>query len=200
LKEVIQLEIWKDVKGFEGVYQISNKGRLKSFKKYKEGYILSNKNSKGDYLSVILKYGNLERHERLHQLVAEAFIPNPDPLNKTQVNHKDTNKQNNNDWNLEWVTPSENVRHAIKHNPNMIKGMNNYNQFTRPKTILQYTLSEKFVAEYQNSVEAAKATGVCQRNILQVASKDEYKPGMIRKQAGGFIWRYKDERRECGAS
>lgn len=54
-------EVWKDVKGFEGIYQISNKGRLKSFKRMKDGYILSTKNSKGDYLSVVLEYKDLKK-------------------------------------------------------------------------------------------------------------------------------------------
>lgn len=192
------MEIWKDVKGFEGVYQISNKGRLKSFKKYKEGYVLSNVNKKGDYLSVVLKYKDKIKYIRIHTLVAQAFIPNP--LNKPEVNHKDGNKQNNRVENLEWVTRKENAAHARKHNPKIIKHMKKYNQLIRPKMINQYTLDGRFIAYYWNAKEAEKATGVCQRNILQVASRDEFSLGRVRKQAGGFIWKYRGEGRECNVS
>lgn len=185
------MEIWKDIEGFEGIYQISTKGRLKSFKAVKDGQVLSNKNSKGDYLSVVLQYKGIKKHARIHRLVAEAFIPNPD--NKPEVNHIDGNKQNNCVENLEWVTRLENARHAIKSNPNIIRGINRYNKFIRPKTIQQLSLDGILLMEFPNSKEAEKITGVCHRNILQVASGDEYKPGRTRKQAGGYIWRYKDE-------
>jgi hypothetical protein len=184
-------EAWKDIPGFEGFYQISNFGRLKSFKKFKEGRILSTKNAKGDYIAVILQgVGKSPRHTRIHRLVAEAFIPNPE--NKPEVNHIDGNKQNNRVENLEWVTSSENIRHAIKKNPNMVRGMTFYNRVLRPEAVLQFTLDGKFVHKYLNAAEASKATGICHRNITQVAGRTEYKPGKTRKQAGGYIWRYAD--------
>jgi len=191
MNEQTDNEQWKDVKGFEGIYQISDHGRLKSYKKDKSGRILSNINKKGGYFSVVLCYQRKTRYCRLHVLVAEAFIPNP--LNKPAINHKDANKQNNFVDNLEWVTPRENSLHAAKNVPASIAGMNHYNQFVRPKTIEQLSLDGRIIAEYRNSEEAQKATGVCQRNILQVANKTEYKPGKTRRQAGGFIWRFKNE-------
>jgi len=184
------MEAWKDIPGFEGLYQISNKGRLKSFKQYKDGRILSTKNNKGDYLSAVLCGKGVERRStRVHRLVAEAFIPNPD--SKPEVNHKDGNKQNNRVENLEWVTRLENAHHAIKHNPNILKGMNHYNKYVRPKTVIQLSLNGRHIAEFPSAKAAGRATGVCGRNILQVANRDEYKPGKTRKQAGGYIWRYK---------
>jgi hypothetical protein len=192
------MEIWKDVKGFEGIYQISNMGRFKSYKGDPNGRILSNKNGKGDYLSVVLSYGSKRRYTRIHRLVAEAFVPNPD--NKPEVHHKDGNKQNNCAENLEWVTRSENHRHALLQSPNMVKGMVRYNRFIRPKAIQQFSLDGKFVAEYPNAAEAAKATGICRRNILQVANREEYKPGKTRKQAGGFVWRFKPEVKKWGVA
>ncbi len=184
-------EKWKPVKGFDGVYKISNKGRLKSFKQNKNGYILSVKNKKDNYLSYILKYKNKVRSTRIHRLVAEAFIPNPE--NKPQINHIDSNKHNNCVKNLEWVTPKENVRHAIKNNPDIIRGIVNYNKYERPNTVQQYSLNGKLLNEYINAKEAERQTGVCGRNILQVANQKEYKPGKTRKQAGGFIWKFKNE-------
>lgn len=183
------METWKDIKGFEGIYQISNMGRVKSFKADPNGRILSIKNSKGDYLNIVLCHGNKRRSVKVHRLVAEAFIPNPD--NKPEVNHKDGNKQNNRVGNLEWATRIENQRHALALNPNILKGMVQYNRYIRPRTIQQFTMDGRFVAEYANSTEAEKATGVCQRNILQVANRDEYRPGKTRRQAGGYIWRFK---------
>ena len=99
------MEIWKNVPEFNGIYQISNLGRLKSFKEIKSGRILSNINRQGGYLSVVLQYKGFIRYTRIHRLVAETFISNPD--NKPEVNHIDGNKQNNCVDNLEWVTRKE---------------------------------------------------------------------------------------------
>jgi hypothetical protein len=180
-------EIWKDIPGFEGVYQISNHGRMKSFKELREGRVLSNVNSKGGYISVVLGRNNkIERSTRIHRLVAEAFIDNPGNLK--QVNHKDCNKQNNRADNLEWVTPHQNMSHAARHKPEFLNGMNRYNRIEKTNPIIQLTLDGEYVAMHTNGTEAARATGVCQRNILQVATGTEYKPGKRRSQAGGFNW------------
>ena len=191
MDEPLDNEVWKDITGFEGIYQISSHGRLKSFKASMAGRVLSNVNSGGGYFSVVLRHKEIgPRYVRMHVLVAEAFIPNPSSL--PEVNHKDHNKQNTHVDNLEWVTRLQSAADAISHNPNIIKGMNHYNQFVRPKTIQQFSLGGQFIAEFANSQLAQDATGVCQRNILQVANQTEYKPGLTRRQAGGFIWRFKD--------
>ena len=188
----MQIEVWKDVDGFEGVYQISNLGRLKSFRDKTDGKILSNKNKKGDYFSVILRKGDKVKSTRIHRLVAEAFIPNPDNLH--QVHHKDGNKQNNCVDNLEWVSEREHHFITRKQNPNVIRGLVNYNRFIRPKKIQQYSLNGELLAEYNNGKEAYLKTGVCARNIIQVASKTPYnQKGNVRKQAGGYIWKYKEK-------
>lgn len=186
----MEKEIWKDVIGWEGIYQISNYGRLKSFKVQPEGYILKQTDKNGWYFTVNLQKGDRFETKKIHRLVAFYFVDNP--KNKPHVNHKDLNKQNNHYKNLEWVTQKDNNRHAKINKPWIHDGMVNYNQNVKPKAIIQYNLSGDFIAEFKNGNEASKHTGVCSRNILQVASCDEYKPGKTRKQAGGFIWKYKN--------
>jgi hypothetical protein len=112
------MEIWKDVVGYEGIYEVSNYGkvkRLETLVKNKNGYRLVKekilKIPSHIYQSVFLSNGKIKQHY-VHRLVATAFIPNP--LNKEQVNHKDGNKLNNNLSNLEWVTKAENQLHAIE--------------------------------------------------------------------------------------
>lgn len=184
-------EIWKDVKGFEGLYQISNLGNIMSLRYNK---VLSRKASNGDYITAVLFDGNgNKRNVRIHVLVAENFIK--DIPKGYQVHHKDENKQNNMVENLEIVSPKEHHKLTLKEHPNLIDGMVYYNKYTKCKSVLQYSLDGKLIAEYPNCKEASKATGVCHRNILQVASKTPFNSkGNVRKQAGGFVWKYKDEK------
>lgn len=183
-------EEWMDIRGWEGIYQISNYGRLKSFKREKTGVVLSNKNKNGWYLNVVLQTGRRNSRRwsvKIHTLVATHFI-GPRPSDKHIVNHKDCDKQNNRADNLEWVTQRENMLHAAVVKPEFLSGMHRHNKFVRPNGIMQFSLDGEFLHCYRNGAEASKATGVCQRNILQVANKTEYKPGLTRKQAGGYIW------------
>lgn len=108
-------EIWKDIDGYDGIYQVSNKGRVRSidrrvYNHFQKGKILTPHNNGHSYYNVAL-YGinKKEKHVYIHILVAQAFIPNPN--NYTQVNHKDFNKSNNCTENLEWVTPQQNKMH-----------------------------------------------------------------------------------------
>ena len=181
-------EEWRDIEGYKGKYQVSNYGRIKSFQKNKNGHILSIKNKTGWYLSVNLCKNKHCKTFRIHRLVAEHFIENP--KNLLEVNHKDMNKQNNYYKNLEWIDRKGNHAHAIKNKPEFLNGMIRYNRIVRPKPVHQYTLSGKFVSRYNNCKEASISTGVCSRDIHLVASKTEYKPNKVRKQAGGFIWTF----------
>ena len=109
------MEEWKWIDGYEGEYQVSTKGNIKSFKKYKEGAILKpKKDGKDRYLMICLSNNGSQKYYLIHRLVAQAFIQNPN--NKEEVNHIDGNKKNNNVENLEWVTHSENIRHAFENN------------------------------------------------------------------------------------
>lgn len=104
-----QNEIWKDIEGYENLYQISNYGRVKSIIRNKIKHYETNHNG---YLRVNLCKKRKIEHKRVHRLVAEAFIPNPQNL--PQINHKDGNKLNNCVNNLEWCTPTDNVRHSVE--------------------------------------------------------------------------------------
>lgn len=135
-------EVWKDVKGYENLYQISNLGRLKSLSKkgnYKNEYIRKTLTDIKGYSVCNLVKDKKYKYVRIHRLVAQAFIPNLE--NKPQVNHKDGNKQNNCVNNLEWCTNSENQLHAIKmglrKNENISKG--------RKKEINQYDLNGNYI-------------------------------------------------------
>ena len=105
-------EEWRDIAGYNGIYKISNMGRIISYKTNKPVELIpyTNKRSNG-YLVIGLSDGKKRTRYTVHRLVANHFIENPE--NKTQVNHKDGNKLNNCINNLEWVTPSENVKHSI---------------------------------------------------------------------------------------
>lgn len=181
-------EIWKDIPEFEGIYQASNFGRLRTIKSDGSFYLHSLKASSNRYINVCLSVNSIRKTIKIHRIVAKLFIPNPDK--KPQVNHKDFDKTNNNVENLEWVTEKENIQHALKSKPEMVAGMIKYNCEIRPKKIIQKDLKGNEIAVFNNSQEAHKATGVCRRNILQVASKTEYKIGSCRKQAGGYMWEY----------
>jgi hypothetical protein len=113
-------EIWEDINGFEGIYQVSNKARVKSLHRVitranghkqtiKERIIKTCFNTSG-YEDAVVQNGEKSKHLRVHRLVAIAFVPNPD--NKKFVNHKDGKKANNLPDNLEWCTRSENEKHA----------------------------------------------------------------------------------------
>lgn len=122
-------EIWKDIKGYEGLYQVSNLGNVKSLKTNKNLYY---SNSNNGYLRVGL-FKNKRKMFSIHRLVAENFIPNPNEY--LVVNHKDFNQKNNKVDNLEWCTSKEN---------------NNYgcHQLKRKLTVIEKDFLKMFPNEY----------------------------------------------------
>ena len=108
------MEIWKPIKDFEGLYEVSNFGRVKSLNFHRENRpcILRQKKTKDGYLETALFKDGNAKFIRTHRIVAQAFCENPH--NKLEVNHIDGNKHNNRADNLEWVTSSENQKHAYK--------------------------------------------------------------------------------------
>ena len=111
-------EIWRDITGYEGIYQVSNLGRVRSLDRkvwnyIKRGRILKAHNNGHGYYNVSLHNNDkVEKHVYVHILVAKTFIPNPN--NYTEVNHKDFNKTNNSVDNLEWVSHKQNIIHFRK--------------------------------------------------------------------------------------
>lgn len=156
-------EIWKQLVGYEGHYEVSNKGRVKSISRsiptcYKSvrtvGETILKQCDYRGYLAISLNVNNKCKMMRVHRAVAEAFIPNPD--NKPFVNHIDSNKTNNEVSNLEWVTNGENMDHARKNNRwRPILG-----QLLPRIPVQQFTLDGKLIATYMNIAAAAKATRV----------------------------------------
>lgn len=105
----MQIEIWKDVLGYEGFYKVSNLGNVLSSRRNK--LLAKNKNKYG-YLDVHLSVKGKPIRRLIHRLVAIAFIKNPE--NKPEINHKNGKKEDNWSENLEWATPSENKIHGFK--------------------------------------------------------------------------------------
>ena len=108
--------MWKDIKGYEGIYQVDENGNVKSCERNTSGKHIKEKIIKGgnysnDYRFVCLRKDGKNSNKSIHRLVANAFIPNPN--NYPYVNHKDGNKSNNNVTNLEWCTAKQNLQHAI---------------------------------------------------------------------------------------
>lgn len=169
------MEEWKDIKGYEGLYQISNLGNVKSVPrngKYCTRIIplymsLSDRNG---YKAVTL-YKNGERATlSVHRLVAEAFVTNEE--NKNIVNHINGNRADNRATNLEWVTQSENIRHSF----DILK---NYN--TDNKSVICVETGEVFIS----MTEASRKTGVLRTRIGKCCAN---KPHC--KTAGGYHWKY----------
>ena len=165
------MEIWKDIRGYEGIYQVSNYGRVKRFFQKGKERMLKGKKDKDGYVEIVLSKDSEKRYFRLHRLVAEAFILNVE--NKPEVNHKDKNKLNNTSANLEWVTTAENIRHSF------LLGRN-----VHVKAVLQYTKNMELVAEFASQKEASEKACVKQSNISSCCN------GRL-KTVGGYIWRYK---------
>lgn len=164
------MELWKDVKGYEGLYQVSNYGNVRSVTRKREvsekkrdrcyeAMVQGTERKKfvrGEYLTVVLSKNSKKSSFSVHRLVAEAFIPNP--YNLPQVNHKDENKLNNNAENLEWVTAKQNMNYGTL--PERRK-----HRKTRATPVIQYDKDGNFVAEYRSIVEASRITGVSKANI-----------------------------------
>lgn len=157
------MEFWKDIEGYEGLYQVSNKGRIKSLKriidttKYKKIVGESIKKQflgTNGYMMTVLSKNGRKSPKMIHRLVANAFIPNPQNL--PQVNHKDENKLNNNADNLEWCSRKYNCQYGTRNKRVGDK---------QSKTVYMYDLSNNLLDTFTSTVEASKKLGLTQSAI-----------------------------------
>lgn len=156
------MEIWKDIEGYEDLYEVSDEGRIRN---KNTGRILKLDINRYGYLQIKLYKEGSRQWLSVHRLVAKAFIPNPN--NYPEVDHIDKNRSNANVDNLRWVNHQENIDHS------------------KSRAVNQYTLDGHYVATYKSTYEAHRQTGVHQGNIVQCClGNPNY------SHAGGFIWKY----------
>lgn len=186
-------EIWKDIKGYEGYYQVSNMGRIKSVareRKTKGGGLYQIKESikkqelsKRGYLRTLLSKNKNMKHFQIHRLVAQAFVSNP--YNKPEVNHINEDKTDNRVENLEWMTRTENQNHgtALERmmNTKIEKGI--IKKMCKP--VLQYDLNGNFIREWGSTMECEKS-GYNRGHVASCCRGEE-------KTHKGYIWKYKEE-------
>lgn len=183
-------EIWKPIKGYEGIYQVSNLGRVRSLDRthilkdgrtqFRKGCMMAPFETKDGYKSVRLRTTTTRQTCRIHRLVAQAFIANPN--NYPYINHKDENKHNNSVDNLEWCTPKYNTNYGMT--PQRISETHkNHPGLSKP--VEQFTMDGKFIKSYPSSKEAQRQTGIKAVNIA-MCCRGKY------SQSGGYLWRYKE--------
>lgn len=165
-------EIWKDIEGYEGLYQVSNMGRVKSLRR---NIILKNKIESNGYERVVLSINNIPKGYSVHRLVATAFISNPN--NYPIVNHKDENRTNNCVDNLEWCTQKYNVNYGT--------GISKRVK-SQSKKVFQFKPDGTFIKEWESTMDVQRNLGFCQSHIVQVCKGK-------RRIAYKYIWKYKKE-------
>lgn len=174
------VEIWRDVPGYEGCYQVSSFGRVKSLSRVRaDGGVLKERvlrhsyTSDGYFQAVLCKNGKMRTY-KLHRLVARAFIPNLD--NKPHIDHIDGNKTNNKTDNLRWVTSLENNNNPITRKRKRGK-VGIFSRCSKPVICI-----EKGIL-YFGCSEAERITRIGNHHIASVCNGK-------RKTAGGYHWRY----------
>lgn len=194
------IEVWKDIQGYEGLYQVSNFGRVRSLdKKVKcrggkyrlvKGRIMQPVHSGANYSAINLYKDKHHHMQYVHRLVAKAFIPNPNGY--LEINHKDENKDNNNVSNLEWCDRIYNNNYGT-HNARTSKTRKSAPKYAKQsirngrkqsKPVIQLTLDGKTINEYPSVAEAGRQNGFKKCAIANCCCGRQ-------KTSYGFIWRYK---------
>lgn len=176
-------EEWRQVKGYEGLYEISSFGRVKSLNYHqtgKEGILLPRKDKDG-YFYINLYKDKKRTTKKVHRLVAEAFIPNPENL--PCINHKGENPSKNFVWQLEWCSVKYNCNFGTRNN-RMINTRDINQSYNHRKPVLQYDLQGNLINEFSSIIEVKKQLGYNAGNICQCCK------GKL-KQIYGYKWKYK---------
>lgn len=183
-------EIWKDIPDYDGLYQVSNFGRIAAHRKNVRfgcsgektriipWRILSTFPNKQGYMRINLFKDGKTKQFQVHRLVAMAFIPNPDNL--PVINHKDENPHNNHVENLEWCTPKYNANYGTR---NARCSAKNYNNPKVSKPIVQYSEHWEIVNLWPSTKEAIRQLKLNERN-LHTALKNP------KRFCSGFHWKY----------
>ena len=165
-------EIWKDIEGYEGLYQISSKGRVKSFVFGRQKILKTN--ARNDYRNVALHKNGKSKTFGVHVLVARAFIPNPENL--PIPNHEDGNKFNNCVENLKWVNQSDNARHACKNNlQKILRGAENGGAKLNNEDIYFIRKNHERCGGKFSTTELMKKFNVSRNTINRVVRNATYK-------------------------
>jgi hypothetical protein len=191
------MEVWADIEGFEGYYQVSNLGNIRSLDRtiiqsngqvrHFNGRVLKQKLDRYGYAVVMLRKRTegVRKSATVHRLVAEAFIPNPD--NKPTVNHKNGNKADNSAQNLEWSTRQENTAHAIRTGlidiEHFRKDITRLANEKRKKRVMQIS-NGNVVAVYDSVPEAAETMKIKYPQVIRDCCRGR------RKAAYGYQWKY----------
>ena len=170
-------EIWKDIEGFEGKYQISSMGRVKSlnFKLTGKEQIMSLKVNKYGYKQILLYKDKKYKTFLIHRLVAQAFIPNPE--NKPEIDHINTNKTDNRVENLDWCTAEYNHNYGTR-NDRIAKALS--------KPVLQFSKTDEFIKKWNSIMDIKRELNISHQNISKCCL------GKI-KTAYKFKWGYEED-------
>jgi len=180
-------EIWKDIEGYEGFYQVSNLGNVKSLNYAHRGYqknLVPKCNNSGRLWVELIKYG-ARKPMLIHRLVAMAFIPNP--CNLPQINHKDENPKNNAVDNLEWCTNKYNVQYTVDRHPEWFRRGGNPGRERNSKyhrmPINQFDKNGNLIKQWANARTIFVQTGMSDWSIAECCRGK-------RHTAYGFKWQY----------
>ena len=171
------MEVWKPVKDYEGLYEVSNTGRVRSLDRrvsgiFFHGQILKPLDNRTGYFRVVLSKNNKKHKAYIHRVVGFAFVPGY--FDGADINHIDENKSNNHADNLEWVTRKQNNSHGTRTERATSRHM---------KIVIQYDLQDNVLAQFKSLKDAASTTAISYKAISNAARGKSL-------TAGGYKWKY----------